>query len=343
MNVLIVSSYPPMQCGIGAYAEQQAASLRRDGHVVNVYSPPEGDGDFRGSLLGGMRVLRLAKVLWAYDQAQLHFTPSFFYRDGSKLNRLLTSLGFVLLVLVCRRKVHFVIHETEYLVSEPLRGASARRWIDRWTWRLSAGITFHSTRERDSFAAYYGFTPDHPRFEIKPHDRDFIPYCSLTREEARRLLRIDADKKLFLCIGFVQPHKGYDRVARAMERVEAPEAMLRIVGSVRIPWQPALDYAQLLHRLVGQDPRLGFVETFPTNELFDTWIVAADYIVVPYLMIWSSGVAARAKLYNRPLIVSDSGGLREQMTEGSYCFSNDDELVEILKQAVAPNGGALKC
>jgi len=330
MNILVVSSYPPMICGIGAYAEQQVAALRRDGHVVDVFSPPQGDGDFTGDLTGGMRVLRLARFLWAYDQACIHFTPSFFYEPDSKQSRLFTTLAFLLLALAYRRKLHFLIHETEYAIGEEHRGISLRRGIDRWTFRFCGGVTFHSERERDAFAAYYGFDPANPKFEIRPHDRDFMRYCSMNREQARKTLGVDSKKKLFLCIGFIQPHKGYDRVARALRRVESPNAMLRIVGSVRIPWQPAIDYTHLLHDLVNQDPRAGFIETFPTNELFDTWIVAADYVVVPYHMIWSSGVAARAKIYGRPVIVSDSGGLREQMTEGSFCFSTDDELVEIL-------------
>jgi hypothetical protein len=50
MNYLIISSYPPMKCGIGKYAFQAVNKLRESGNVVNVLSPEEGDGDFTTNL-----------------------------------------------------------------------------------------------------------------------------------------------------------------------------------------------------------------------------------------------------------------------------------------------------
>jgi len=66
--ILVVSSYPPMRCGIGAYAAQQAEALRREAAVVDIFSPTEGEGDFQGDLAGGGKPLRLAGILWAYDE-----------------------------------------------------------------------------------------------------------------------------------------------------------------------------------------------------------------------------------------------------------------------------------
>ena len=73
MNILIVSTYPPMVCGIGKYAEQQAAALRREGHRVDVLSPAEGGGDFQADLFGGWKSLRLLKYVWAYEDVVIHF------------------------------------------------------------------------------------------------------------------------------------------------------------------------------------------------------------------------------------------------------------------------------
>ena len=52
-RVLIVSSYPPRHCGIGAYAHAQAGRLRAAGDDVMVLSPPDGDGDVRVWFSGG--------------------------------------------------------------------------------------------------------------------------------------------------------------------------------------------------------------------------------------------------------------------------------------------------
>ncbi len=336
MNLLMVSSYPPMACGIGAYAEQEVRALRESGATVNIFAPPDGDGDFQGNLLGGFSPLRLARYLWAYDEARVQFTPHFFYESNSSLSRLCTSLAFLILAALYRRKLKFVIHETEYRVDDPAPKRAARVWLDRWMWRLCGGVTFHSDRERAAFLRYYQLSAN-PKFTVTAHDRHFRRRCELDRVTARIKLGVDEESLLLLCIGFIQPHKGFDRVIEAMRHVPSPNLALRIVGSVRIAWEPALEYARLLHEMVRADPRCSFIETYLDDERFDMWIAASDYVVVPYHEIWSSGVAARAKLYNRPVIVSDAGGLIEQMTPGSHKFRNDAELAEVLSR-LAPGG-----
>ena len=43
-------------------------------------------------------------------------------------------------------------------------------------------------------------------------------------------------------------------------------------------------------------------------------------------------MAARAKLYGRPMLVANTGGLAEQLTEGSHLFSSDAELSSLIQQ-----------
>ena len=45
MRVVVVSSYPPRHCGIGAYAAAQVERLRSEGYEVTVICPPDGGGD----------------------------------------------------------------------------------------------------------------------------------------------------------------------------------------------------------------------------------------------------------------------------------------------------------
>jgi glycosyltransferase involved in cell wall biosynthesis len=156
--------------------------------------------------------------------------------------------------------------------------------------------------------------------------------CALDRAGARAALGLPQDKHLLLCIGFIQSHKGFERAIEAVRQTPDPRLMLRIVGSVRLAWDVAHAYAQRLHDLADQDPRCQVIEGYLSDELFDTWIVAADTIVIPYHEIWTSGVAARAKLYGRPLLAANTGGLAEQLTEGSRLFSSDAELAALIHE-----------
>ena len=320
-----------MVCGIANYAEQQAAALRREGHRVDILSPREGEGDFREDLLGGLRPLRLLKYLWAYDELVIHFTPYFFYKTDSAFNRLLTSVAFVLVMILAGQRVTFLIHETSFKIDQPTRGRFRHR-VDRWYWRLARRVVFHSRRERDLFARFYRLDPDRPQFEVWAHEKFMVRRCALDREGARDALGLRHDKLLLLCIGFIQPHKGFERAIEALRQVPDPRLVLRIVGSVRLAWDLAHAYAQRLHDLADRDPRCQVIEGYLSDELFDTWIAAADYLIIPYHEIWTSGVAARAKLYGRPLLAANTGGLAEQLTEGSHLFSSDAELSSLIQQ-----------
>lgn len=331
MNILIVSSYPPMSCGIGKYAEQQADRLREQGECVEVFSPPEGGGDRRGRFDDGWLPLRLLRAGRRHDRIYIHFTPDFFYRRDSAARRWLTSFAFLAFMALVGRRVTFMIHETEYKVGRaPRRGLRSR--LDRWWWRRAGQVVFHSEKERDAFASYYRLDPQRGQFCVWPHEKFMVARCKLDREGARRKLGLDPEEPLLVSVGFIQPHKGFDRVFRALQRVPDGRLQYKLVGSVRIEWDVAHQYAERLHELADADPRCEVIETYLSDELFDMWILAADYVVIPYREIWSSGVAARTRLLRRPAIAANTGGLGEQLLAGSLLFDNDLQLVEALKR-----------
>ena len=248
--------------------------------------------------------------------------------------RMHRGLATGLVMLLAGKRITFMIHETGYKIGQEGRGLLRHR-IDRWYWRLAGRVVFHSTRERDTFCWFYRLKTTRANLEVWPHDKYMVPLWPHDRAEARRRLSLEPDKLFFLCIGFVQPHKGFDRALEAFLKTPGEHLRFKIVGSVRINWDVAHQYAQRLHELAEQDARAEFVESFVNDEMFDMWVAAADYVVLPYREIWTSSVAARARLYGRPLIAADTGGLAEQLTEGSMLFRDDDELVECLRRIAA--------
>ena len=105
----------------------------------------------------------------------------------------------------------------------------------------------------------------------------------------------------------------------------------RVVGSVRLDWDVAHQYARELHELAGRDGRCEVIEQYVPDELFDIWVVAADFLVLPYREIWTSAVAARAHVYNRPMLAAETGGLAEQLTSGSALFRSEEELAQLMR------------
>src|SRR5262249_3099760 len=139
----------------------------------------------------------------------------------------------------------------------------------------------------------------------------------VSRDDARRRLGIaDAPQPVFVCVGFLQPSKGFDRAVEAFARASArerhpastaaPSGSLYLVGSVRDETGENLAHVETLTRRVAQVRGAHLVERFLSDEEFDLWIAAADRVVLPYRRAWSSGVLAHAHAVGTRAIVAAS-------------------------------------
>jgi glycosyltransferase involved in cell wall biosynthesis len=329
MKYLIVSSYPPTHCGIGKYAFQMAWTLTDQGSVVNILSPPEGDGDYTIKLHGGFRSLRIFLYAFFYDRVVIQYHPSFFYSDGLGLD---TDLSFMLLFLTLGRRVEVVIHES-LNTNRCKRNIFMRLkyLMEKTKWKLCSHIVFHTQKELEDFSAQY-FRPAETKYELRPHNLFFHKFRDTDQEQARIDLGLPHDTIIFLCIGFIQPHKGFDLAVKSFGRAKKEDMELYIVGSIRLSLEPYQAYLASLKDIVEKTRNVHLVEKYLTDQEFDTWIEACDVVVVPYHEIWSSGVAARAKLFNKPLIISEAGGLKDQISKEDISFRDENELTVIFEQ-----------
>lgn len=338
MRYLMVSTYAPTHCGIAAYAEQAVAQLRAQGHVVDVVSPDgQGNVDFAWDLRGGTKVLKLFQLLPYYDKVSIQYQWTFFYAHPFERERrwetLKTTLSFMLLFLRTR-KIEIVAHEIPYIPGK-------QGWLYKWQWKLAPKIVFHTATELERFQQHYKIRLPVSRVEIRSHHVAFQKFCSHTRATARRQLGVPQDKLVFLSIGFIQRHKGFHRAMQAFTRAGLHDAELYVVGSLRVPDSENQKYLAELQALCAGDPNLHLKESFVSNEDFDTWIAAADWVVLPYSEISSSSVLARARLLERPAIVSAVGGLSDQMDDRDLLFRTDEDLLSALQTAASrrPDGG----
>ena len=330
MKILMVSPFPPLRDGVGKYAAQEVVALRRDGHEVDVLAPVACAAnyveDFR-TWSGGMAKLR--GYARRYDKVILQYQPSFFHWRGEGLARMASNFWMMIafrtipnLVIVC--------HEVEY---------PAPKWptwrpeklFDRMAWAGARHVEFHTTHEIEEMRAKLGVVPKHT--ELRDHGRYFTASVAEDRTEARSRLGIPQDLPMLLCIGFIQPHKGFDRAIRAFRRVPG-HALLMIVGSIRAETAEHRGYFNELVDLAATDDRVQLHERMVSDEEFDRWIVASDVVLLPYREIWSSGVLERARLLDRPVIATRAGGMAEQVRGKDVIVSDDDELAHAIAAVV---------
>ncbi|MGH2573315.1 MAG: glycosyltransferase [Actinomycetota bacterium] len=328
MKVLVVSSYPPRHCGVGAYARDQVSELRGEGHEVTVLSPPDGEGDVRVTFLGGRAFLRAAGMGWEFDRIIVHFQPTLYYRPRSPLSKILTSLGLLGLVLRRRRTVELLVHEAD----PPVRWRPDYLLLRR-AFRKAGRVWFHTDTERATLERDYRVRV---RGGIIAHRVQ--PARPVSRAEARQQLGLENRRPVFVCAGFLQPSKGFDRAVEAFARADADGAALYVVGSIRDRTTENEQYVAKLSARCQAVQGVTLVERFVTDDEFDRWVAAADWLVLPYRRAWSSGVLARAQAMGTPAIVSAVGGLPEQAGEGDMVFDGDEDLARALLVAAASAG-----
>ena len=326
-RVLLISSYPPRHCGIGAYASAMADRLRDQGDAVTVISPPDGDGDVRVPFGGGRPFFRGARMGDDFDRIVVHFQPGLYYLPRAPISKIAASLG--LLWLVFRRP------QTEVLVHEA--DAPALWRPDYFLIRAAfarASLLFHTEAERRALESTYRVRV---RARLVPHI-DGIRATPMSRDEARRRLHLPANELVFLCAGFVHPDKGFDRAVEAFARAGS-QGRLVIVGSVRDPVPANIVYLDSLRRMASRTSGVSLLDEYLSDEEFDAWIVAADRVILPYRKSWSSGALARCQALGTPAIVTSVGGLAEQAGVHDVVVSDDDELAEALSRSPAAARG----
>ncbi len=324
----MISTYPPNKCGIGTYAFQMVKYLRNEGHIVNIISLEGTGGDFSLQLKGNANLLKILRYALFYDRIVVQYHESFYYDDQNKKNIisiLVTHFSFYLIFLLLRQKLGVDVHEFPRSHSSTLI-----YHLEKMKWRICPNLVFHTQKEIDDFENYFNLTKK--SYELRSPNAYFYKFRDISQNEAREELGIPTNAMVFLCIGFIQPHKGYDRAIQAFKSINNKKMHLYVVGSLRIQWSEYVDYLEKLKNTAAENPQTHVIERYLSDEDFDTWIIACDVMVIPYREIWSSGVLGRAKLFNKKVIASNVGGLAEQLEENDILFDTDEELKEILEK-----------
>lgn len=329
MKILVVSPYPPAPDGIASYAVQSVAALLAQGHQVEVLSPGPSAAHHHLDLIGPRGALALAKRVRSYDRVIVQFHPDFFYPLPMKAKPWAVESLALTAAFRAARQIHVVVHEIDYRTG---KGSGPLAVATRALWRSVDRVLVHTERERTDFIAAFGVKPD--RVELVAHGVDFTPRTRHDRASARLSLGLPLEEHLFVSIGFIQRHKGFDRGIQAFRGLDPDHHRLVLVGSARLEEEAVAGYVTELADLAAEVPGVELHVQYLSDELFDRWLVAADTIVLPYRSIWSSGVLERAALYGRPVIVTDVGGLAEQAGGRDVTVvAGDEQLAAALRTA----------
>ena len=156
-----------------------------------------------------------------------------------------------------------------------------------------------------------GFEPDKPARQVNHplYDNFGEP---IPVPEARKLLRakgvdIGDKDRVLLFFGFIRQYKGLDIALRAMADPRLRNLGIRLLVAGEFYEDPT-PYRQLIGELELGDRLVLRTDFIPDSEVRE-YVSAADAVIQPYRNATQSGVTPLAYHFEKPMIVSNVGGL----------------------------------
>ncbi len=134
------------------------------------------------------------------------------------------------------------------------------------------------------------------------------------REAALSRLGLPAEHRYLLFFGFIRDYKGLDLLLRAMadERIRSLGLRLIVAGEY---YGNQDVYEKMIAELGIAGQLVMRTEYIPTEEV-KYYFGAADLVVQPYKSATQSGISQMAYHFEKPMVVTDVGGLPEIVPHG---------------------------
>ena len=136
----------------------------------------------------------------------------------------------------------------------------------------------------------------------------------VSREEALDFMQLDPQYRYMLFFGIIRDYKGLDLLLQAMgdERLKKMKVKLIVAGEF---YNNAEQYHELERQLALSEQLVWRSQFVPDSEV-KYYFNAADIVVQPYKSATQSGVTQIAYHFDKPMMVTDVGGLKEIVPDG---------------------------
>jgi D-inositol-3-phosphate glycosyltransferase len=166
---------------------------------------------------------------------------------------------------------------------------------------------------------------------------------AVSRQEGCKKLRLDSAKKYMLFFGFIREYKGLDLLLEAMadKRIRAMGVQLIVAGEYYDKAVAARN-DEIIQKHNLQDV-VHMNTDFIPNDMVRYYFSVADIVVQPYKHATQSGITQVAYHFEKPMIVTNVGGLAEVVPDGKVGFvaePNPASIADAILKFYAP--GALR-
>jgi len=318
VKIVIVGVFPPFRGGIANFYETLAERLSNNHEVIainfttqypNIFFPgksqfieSESSTEFEADrILSSVnpltwqgtanRIIEINPDLIIFKYWMPFFAPSF----GTIIKKVKRNLNTKALV-ICD---NIIPHE-----GRPLDKLLTKYFFNN----IDYFIVMSRSVEADLLSLYPGadylYTP-HPLYDIFG--------ASIQKDTAKISLGI-REQKVLLYFGLIRPYKGLDLLINAAKLLiqKLDNYKILAIGDCYENPEPYSDLVKENGVSDVFDLRMEFVP----NDKVNLYFSAADVVVLPYKSATQSGVVPIAYHFNKPVVVTDVGGLSEIVNDG---------------------------
>ena len=157
------------------------------------------------------------------------------------------------------------------------------------------------------------------QFSSKPSKRIVHPLYdnfgeSVSKEEARKKLMLPEKEKIILFFGFIRKYKGLDLLLEAMNDVRIRQSGIRLLVAGEF-YDNRTEYDAIIDKLNLADELILRTDFIADSEV-RYYLSAADFVIQPYKNATQSGVTPLAYHFEKPMLVTNVGGLPDLVPDG---------------------------
>jgi glycosyltransferase involved in cell wall biosynthesis len=156
---------------------------------------------------------------------------------------------------------------------------------------------------------------------------------AIDKKTARQHLGLKEEDKIILFFGFIRKYKGLDLLLEAMkllanQKSEIKNLKLLIAGEF---YEDRKQYDELIERLNISSQLILRTDFIPDSEV-KYFLSAADFVIQPYKNATQSGVTPLAYHFEKPMLVTNVGGLPDLVPDGKVGLIAEPEPASIAHQ-----------
>lgn len=325
MKIIILGTAYPYRGGLAAFNERLANEFQKQGHEVEIYT----------FTLQYPNFLFPGKTQYSPDPAPDNLTISRKVHSCNPFNWLKVGRE------IARKRPDVLIFAYWMSFMAPCMGTIARK-VHRNGHTKNIALVHnmipHEPNLLDKFLPPYfvksmdGFMAlsesvvhDIERFDKRNCPKRFSPHPiydhygeRLQREQALSLLQLSPDNRYVLFFGFIRGYKGLDLLLEAFADNRLKEDGVKLIVAGEFYGDPS-PYLNQIKKLGIEDRVVLCTDFIPDGEV-NRYFSAADIVAQPYKTATQSGVTQIAFHFEKPMLVTNVGGLPEIVPDGKIGY-----------------------